>query len=112
MQTRQGRFKGAVLAGAVLGVVCIVGASVRSGFGLGAGYLFAFWYNRLLLGILLGLLPPLPALLPRILRGASLGFLVSFAFFSGAGYGDWIGLFAGPVYGVIIEMAAARFADR
>jgi len=37
-------------------VVCIFGASVKTGFDLQTSYLFAFWYNRLLMGFVIGLL--------------------------------------------------------
>ena len=99
----------ALLAGAVLGILCIVGASVRADFPLSTGYLFSFWYNRVLMGVVIGLLPAVRVPREIMLRGAILGLLVSFAFFSSTGFQDVMGLAAGIVYGMLIEYAAARF---
>lgn len=99
-------------AGALLGVVCIVGASVRSGFGLEATYLFAFWYNRLLMGFVIGLLNSRPGLPVVLYRGALIGLLVSFAFYSAIGFGDPVGFIAGIIYGVIIEYFAFRYGKQ
>ena len=98
-----------LVTGALLGVVCIVGASIRSGFQYEAYFLFAFWYNRLLMGMVIGLAGQLA--LPVVLyRGAFLGLVVSFAFYSSIGFGDPVGFLAGIVYGVIIEYVAVRHA--
>ena len=48
------RMKLSIVMGALLGVVCILGAQLRSGFEKEALYLFAFWYNRLLMGVVIG----------------------------------------------------------
>jgi len=49
------RLKICIATGAVLGVFCIVGAFVRSGFQSEAYLLFALWYNRLMMGLVIGL---------------------------------------------------------
>ncbi len=101
--------KVSLIMGAILGVVCIVGASIRSGFDLNVIYLFAFWYNRLLMGFVIGLLDGKKGL-PKILyRGALIGLLVSFAFYSSTGFSDPVGFVAGIIYGVIIEYIAFKF---
>jgi hypothetical protein len=82
---------------------------VRSGSELAPAYLFAFWFNRLLMGLVIGLPKGQGQPLPFWLRGAVLGFLVSFAFYSASGYLDLVGLIAGIVYGVIIEWVAKRY---
>ena len=101
-----------VITGALLGVVCIIGAQLRSGFERDAVYLFAFWFNRLLMGIVIGLAWSKLSTMQAIARGAILGFLVSFAFYSSTGFADLIGLIAGIVYGVIIEYVALRLGER
>ena len=101
-----------LIAGAILGVVCIIGATVRAGGGLGAVYLFAFWYNRLLMGFVIGLLDGQKKLPYLLLRGAVIGLVVSFAFYSSIGFGDPVGFIAGIVYGVLIEGAAFWFARK
>jgi len=101
-----------IIAGALLGVVCIIGAQVRSGFERDAVYLFAFWFNRLLMGIVIGLAWSKLNTMQAITRGAILGLLVSFAFYSSTGFADLIGLIAGIVYGIIIEYVALRLGER
>ncbi len=103
------RMKVSLITGAILGVVCIAGASVRSGFELNAFYLFAFWYNRLLMGFIIGLLDAKPGSPKVLYRGAFIGFLVSFAFYSSISFADPIGFVAGIIYGVIIEHVALKY---
>ena len=102
------RMKVSLLAGAALGVVCIIGALVRSGGGSGAGFLFALWFNRLLMGMVIGLMEDIKETPRLILRGAVTGLLVSFAFYSADGFGDAVSFLAGIVYGIIIELAARK----
>ncbi|MFU8786815.1 MAG: hypothetical protein ACNA7U_06145 [Candidatus Izemoplasmataceae bacterium] len=97
-----------IITGALLGVVCIIGAQVRSGFTQNIDYLFAFWYNRLLMGTVLGLLTGIP-LNKAIIRGIILGTLISFAFYASTGFADVIGFIAGIVYGIIIETTLYHF---
>ncbi len=99
-----------ILAGALLGVICIVGSQVRSGFSQESYYLFAFWYNRLVMGIFIGMIWPISNLARTIARGALIGAIVSLAFYSSTGFEDWIGFIAGIVYGILIEAAAYRWA--
>jgi integral membrane sensor domain MASE1 len=99
-----------IIAGILLGVFCIVGASLRSGFTLAPGYLFAFWFNRLLMGVAFGIAIRLSDFKKALIRGLFLGALVSFAFYSASGYVDLTGFLAGVVYGVIIESVAWKYA--
>lgn len=92
-----------IASGAVLGLICIAGAMIRSGFEKDSMYLFAFWYNRLLMGVVIGLAGRIRERSKAIGRGALLGLLVSFAFYSSTAFDDGIGFLAGIVYGVIIE---------
>ena len=97
-----------IITGALLGVICIIGAQLRSGFANEAYYLFAFWFNRLLMGIVIGLAWNKVNTMQAIARGAILGLLVSFAFYSSTGFADIIGLVVGIFYGIIIEYVALR----
>ncbi|CZQ99441.1 Hypothetical protein Tpal_2372 [Trichococcus palustris] len=106
------RMKVCITAGAVLGIVCIIGAQLRSGFGRDASYLFAFWYNRLLMGVVIGLAGGNLGLPKALGRGALLGFFVSFAFYSATGFDDVIGFLAGIVYGIIIEYVAVKYGQQ
>ena len=101
--------KVSIITGAILGVVCIIGASIRSGFEQNAIFLFAFWYNRLLMGVVIGLLDGKLGLPKVLYRGALIGLLVSFAFYSAIGFGDPVGFIAGIIYGVIIEYVAFKY---
>lgn len=92
-----------LLLGAILGVVCIVGAQLRMQGDLSAVYLFSFWYNRLLMGLVIGLFSRPKTIVIGILRGVVLGAVVSFAFYSATEFLDPTGFVAGIVYGVIIE---------
>lgn len=101
-----------VIAGALLGVVCIIGAQVRSGFSAEIAYLFSFWYNRLLMGVMIGLAGGVNGAMMAAGRGALLGLLVSFAFYSSTGFSDAIGFVAGIVYGIIIDFVAFKMAKK
>ena len=92
-----------LLLGAILGVVCIVGASLRSQQTLSASYLFAFWYNRLLIGLVIGLLPK-QSYKALFISGVILGTVVSFAFYASTNFQDVVGFIAGMVYGAIIPI--------
>lgn len=100
------RMKASSITGAALGIVCIIGALIRTGGGSGAGFLFALWYNRLLMGMVIGLMDDSTDMPRLLIRGAMAGLLVSFAFYSAAGFGDAVSFLAGIVYGIIIELAA------
>ncbi|MCD4827331.1 MAG: hypothetical protein K8Q99_06095 [Acholeplasmataceae bacterium] len=92
-----------MILGAILGIFCIVGASLRLPDHASFSYLLSFWYNRVILGALIGLLPSLKSLKLSLLRGLLVGALVSFAFYSATNFLDLMGFFAGFAYGVIIE---------
>ena len=93
-------------SGAVLGIFCILGATVRLGWPGNQLLIFSLWYNRLVMGLLIGLAGDWVLIDGRsnwILRGAILGLVVSAAYFFTAGGGDWVSFLVGPVYGIIIE---------
>jgi hypothetical protein len=92
-----------VILGALLGVVCIIGAQVRSGFTNGPVFLFALFYNRIVMGVFFGLLERPQTLKTALIRGATIGLVVSFAFFATTGFDDVMSFVAGIVYGLIIE---------
>ena len=92
-----------VILGAILGIFCIVGAVLRLPEHAGFSYLLSFWYNRVVMGFIIGLLPSLKSFKLSLLRGVVMGALVSFAFYSATGFLDLMGFLAGLIYGVIIE---------
>jgi len=97
-------------SGAILGVVCIVGALLRSGFKSEVYFLFSLWYNRLLMGLLIGAAWGKLSLPKTIGRGALLGLIVSFAFYSSTAFGDIVSFLAGIIYGIIIEYIAFKYS--
>ena len=96
----------AIITGAILGVFCIIGAFVRSDMNLELYYLFSFWFNRLLMGLVIGLASRPANTKVCILRGIIFGGLVSFAFYSSTHFYDLTGFLAGLMYGIIIELSA------
>ncbi len=100
---------GAIM-GAILGVVCIIGANLRYDGTLSTVYLFAFWFNRVLIGLFIGLLVSIKNPLHLALRGALVGLFISFAFYSATEFLDLTGFLVGAVYGVLIEFTAKKLS--
>lgn len=99
-----------IITGSILGVFCIIGAYTRYGGDLGNVYLFSFWFNRLLMGVMFGLLMTEQNTPKMVLRGLLLGLFVSFAFYASTDFHDPVGFLAGGVYGIIIEFVAKKAA--
>ena len=97
------RMKEALIGGALLGIICVVGAYVRSGSTASPVFVFSLWYNRVIIGLAVGAPWNETSSTKALLRGAILGLLVSFAFYSSTGFQDPISFVAGIVYGVILE---------
>lgn len=96
------------ILGVLAGVVCLIGNMLTGA----TPYLIAAWYNRVILGVLIGLAGELKIykeednIINSILRGAFIGAFVSlgFAFF----LGSVLILFflAGIVFGIVIDLIA------
>lgn len=97
-----------LIGGVLLGIVCVIGASVRSGFSADPNFVFSLWYNRVILGLVVGAPWPTTKRKTAILRGAIFGLVVSFAFYSTSGFADPVSFVAGIVYGVILEAWLSR----
>lgn len=102
------RLKLALIGGAVLGIFCVVGAYIRSGGTSSPTFIFALWFNRVIIGLAVGAPWSTTSKSKNLLRGAILGLLVSFAFYSSTGFQDHISFIAGLVYGVILEAWLSR----
>jgi len=102
------RMKVSLILGGLLGIVCIIGASVRSGGEASVTFLFALWYNRVLMGLVIGAAWKNIGLAKALARGGFFGLLVSFAFYSATSFGDPVSFLAGVVYGVIMEFVAYK----
>lgn len=97
------RMKVALIGGALLGLICVAGAYVRSGFTASPVFVFSLWYNRVIIGLAVGAPWTVTSRSKSLLRGAILGLLVSFAFYSSTGFQDPVSFVAGILYGVILE---------
>lgn len=100
--------KKALICGALLGLICVVGAYIRSGFTASPVFVFSLWYNRVIIGLAVGAPWNITSRKKSLLRGALLGMLVSFAFYSTIGFQDTVSFVAGIVYGVILEAWLSR----
>ena len=106
-----------IILGALLGILCIIGVGGRvpGGFDANIMYLLGIWYNRVIIGLIVGFAGDMTIikseseknLANAAVRGLLLGFIISFA--TVFGKPDWIdllGLLAGVGYGLIIDLVA------
>jgi len=84
------------------------GAYVRSGFTASTNFVFSLWYNRVIIGLAVGAPWGKTEKSRALLRGAVLGLMVSFAFYSSTGFSDPVSFLAGAVYGVLLEAWLAK----
>ena len=101
----------AIITGAILGVFCIIGVGSRIGYG---NYIFllAMWYNRVVMGLLIGLSGEIRLTkgpINTVIRGFILGIIVSSTIFLSSEFRDVPSFFAGMVYGIIIDFVATRY---
>jgi hypothetical protein len=102
-----------VSTGAVLGILCILGAGYRFGFSGNELFLFATWFNRLVIGLIIGLSGSLIIIKNKnnfFVRGALLGLIVSFSLYVSTEFRDINGFIAGIAYGIIIDYIATKFS--
>ena len=103
--------------GALLGVLCIIGVGGRipGGYETNMIYLLGIWYNRLIMGVLIGFAGGWTIiksenqknLVNALIRGIIFGILISSAtIFQTAAFIDYLGLLAGFAYGPIIDLVA------
>lgn len=105
------RLLAAIITGALLGILCVIGISFRIGFEGNEMFILATWINRLIMGLLIGLAPYYKIKNTTgniILRGAFLGFIISGSFYLATDFKDTPGFIAGIFYGVIIDYIATR----
>lgn len=102
------RMKISIIGGVLLGLVCVAGAYVRSGFTASPNFVFSLWYNRVIIGLVVGAPWQAKARIKVLLRGGILGLMVSFAFYASTGFQDPVSFVAGIVYGVVLEWWLSR----
>ena len=102
------RMRVSLIGGALLGLLCVAGAYVRSGFTASPNFVFSLWYNRVMIGLIVGAPWEKKSKIKVLIRGGILGLLVSFAFYATTGFQDPVSFVAGIVYGVILEWWLSR----
>ena len=98
----------AVIIGNILGILCILGMGFRLGFIGNISFLASAWFNRVVMGIVIGLSGDIIFFkrYNTLIRGAFFGLIISFAWFLSTNFIDPIGFIAGIFYGVIIDYFA------
>lgn len=116
MSRRSKRVAVALAVGSVLGVFCILGVGHRVGYDGNGLFLFSVWYNRLLMGLVVGLAGEVTLLRARktnvVVRGLLLGTVVTLASSLSTEFRDGPAFFAGMVYGPIIDVLATWLSER
>jgi len=103
----------AIITGAILGIFCIIGVGTRLGFAGNEMFLLATWYNRVIMGLVIGFAGSWQFFKGKnnpLARGLVLGFVISLALFLSTELRDPIGFGAGIVYGIIIDYVATKYA--
>ncbi len=97
-----------LIGGALLGLVCVAGAYIRSGFTASPVFVFSLWYNRVIIGLAVGAPWAKTTRTVALLRGSLLGLAVSFAFYCSTEFKDPVSFIAGVAYGAILELWLSR----
>ena len=89
-----------VITGAILGIICIVGVGSRLGFDNNEIYLIGMWYNRVVMGAIVGLSGEIMLIEDNnnynaILRGTIFGTIITSAIFFSTSFRDVPSFFAG-----------------
>jgi len=103
----------ALICGALLGIICVIDVGLRLGFGGNELFILATWYNRVIMGLVIGLAGGMTVIKGKfnvLLRGLLLGLMVSLALFLSTELLDPLGFMAGIVYGVIIDYLASKYS--
>lgn len=100
-----------ITTGIFLGIFCVIGIGLRLGFDDNSVFLASAWFNRLIMGILIGLSGHIifSKKYNTLIRGIFFGSLTSFAWFLSTAFRDPLGFVAGIIYGIIIDHIATRF---
>ena len=105
------RLKISILAGTILGVCCIIGIGLRMGFVGNELFLLSTWINRIIMGLVIGLLPFCKGK-KVLLRGAFFGLIISGSFYITTNFIDTPGFIAGIAYSIIIDYTASKYTNK
>ncbi|MFH1667604.1 MAG: hypothetical protein ABH884_01100 [Candidatus Komeilibacteria bacterium] len=103
----------AIITGAVLGIFCVIGVGFRLGFSGNEIFILATWFNRVVMGLIIGLAGSLVVIRGEknyLVRGFVLGLIISFSLYIATEFRDLVGFIAGIVYGLIIDYIATKYS--
>jgi hypothetical protein len=110
----------AILTGALLGILCIIGVGLRLPGGYFANWVFliGMWYNRVIMGLVIGLADEIVFIKGEnsrmwanaIVRGLLFGVILSAAIFLSTEFRDIPSFFAGIIYGIIIDLVSTALS--
>ncbi len=118
MKTLYKRILVATGLGMILGVICVIGQAQRGPVDPLPNtviYLLGAWYNRVLIGIMIGLAGDITIYktsthwMNSAIRGAIIGLLLSTAFGLLSQSLELLYFFAGILWGIIIDVVTTRF---
>ena len=104
------RFQRALITAVIFGILCVLSFVIRFGYKNNFVYLLALFYNRLLIGIIIGLLPTKKGLIV-LFRGLILGFLVGLGLDLSSGFADIVALIGGGVTGIFVDAVASKYTN-
>ncbi len=104
-----------LITGALLGILCIIGVGTRIGFPGNTVYLIGMWYNRVIMGLMIGLSDQIILVKNNnkqnsIFRGAIIGLIVTTSILLSTTFRDIPSFFAGIIYGIIIDYVSTLYS--
>ncbi len=115
MNEKQKRISLSTLIGGILGIFCVIGVGYRLGIQGNEWYLIGMWYNRVIMGLLIGfsgswiIIGEKNTLKNAAIRGLLLGLIVTSSIFLATALRDPVSWFAGITYGIIIDLVTTWF---
>lgn len=104
-----------ISCGAVLGIFCIIGVGLRLGVKGNEIFLIANWYNRVIMGLIIGLAGGITITKNQLnppVRGLLIGIITSLALLLSSGLRDPTGFSAGIAYGIIIDYISTKHSQK
>lgn len=102
--------------GAILGLFCVIGVSGRVPISGNELFFIGMWYNRVVMGFMIGLAGEIFLInnekLNPVVRGALLGLFITSAIFLSSQAKDIMSFFAGIAYGIIIDVFVTWYVKR
>ena len=104
------RFQRALITAAIFGIICVLSFVIRFGYKNNFIYLLALFYNRLLIGVVIGLLSTNKGFIV-LFRGLIIGFLVGLGLYISSEFTDIVAVIGGGVIGLIVDAVASRYTN-